>query len=96
MALGISLHDVPRLAQSKRDKAERIRHLSQSIRERNQALADSSGGRQACSLRAAPPENGSGAVRERMQELCPHCAEGSRSQQAALPPKAPVGSLKSP
>ncbi len=87
MALGISLHDVPRLAQSKRDKAERIRHLSQSIRERNQALADSSGGRQACSLRAAPPENGSGAVRERMQEYARTVQRAAVHNRLPSPPK---------
>ena len=68
MALGMSLHDMPRPVQSKREKAEKIRHLSQSIRERNLTLAESSGGRQACSLRPPPLDTGSGAVRERMQE----------------------------
>ena len=56
------------LPQSKREKAEKIKHLSQSIRERNQALAESSGGRQACILRPTPPDTGSAAVRDRMQE----------------------------
>ncbi|CAK0735687.1 hypothetical protein CVIRNUC_000621 [Coccomyxa viridis] len=73
--------------QSKRDKAERIRHLSQSIRERNQALADSSGGRQACSLRAAPPENGSGAVRERMQEYARTVQRAAVHNRLPSPPK---------
>ena len=87
MALGVSLHDVPRLAQSKRDKAEKIRHLSQSIRERNQALAESSSGRQACSLRAAPPENGSGAVRERMQEYARTVQRAAVHNRLPSPPK---------
>ena len=88
MALGNSLHDVPRLAQSKREKAERIRHLSQSIRERNQALADSSGGRQACSLRSsAPPENAPAAVRERMQEYARTVQRAAIHNRLPSPPK---------
>ena len=89
MALGMSLHDVPRLAQSKREKAERIRHLSQSIRERNQALADSSGsGRQACSPKPTPPENAPAAVRERMQEYARTVQRAAIHNRLPSPPKS--------
>ena len=62
------LHDIQRLVQSKREKAEKIKHLSQSIRERNQALAESNGSRQACILKPTSPDNATVAARERMQK----------------------------
>ena len=81
------LHDTQRLAQSKREKAEKIKHLSQSIRERNQALAESSGGRQACNLRPTPPDNGSAAVRERMQEYARTVQRAAINNRLPSPPK---------
>lgn len=69
--------------QRKREKAERVKHLSQSIRERNQALAENSSGRPAAS--SAAPEQGSASVskRDRMQEYA------RKAQKAAIHNRLP-------
>ncbi len=54
--------------QRKRDKADRIKHLSQNIRERNLALAEIGSGKQSQSARPIAPEQSSASIRERMQE----------------------------
>ena len=56
------------MMQRKREKAERIKHLSQNIREQNQAVADSSSGRHGQSTRVTAPQHSPASTRERMQE----------------------------
>ena len=51
--------------QRKREKAERIKHLSQDIREQNLAAAESSPTKQSQSTRA---QQSPASIRERMQE----------------------------
>jgi hypothetical protein len=69
--------------QRKREKAERVKHLSQSIRERNQAHAENASGRPAAS--SAAPEQGSAPVskRDRMQQYA------RNAQKAAIHNRPP-------
>ena len=53
--------------QRKREKAERMKHLSQAIREQNQAMADSSSGRHSQGTKAITLQHSPASTRERMQ-----------------------------
>ena len=53
--------------QRKREKAERIKHLSQNIREQNQAMAEYSSGRHIQGARVTVPQHSPASARERMQ-----------------------------
>ena len=71
------------VVQRKRERAEQIKHLSQDIRERNQATAESSPGRHGQSARPNAPESSPASTRQRMREYARNV------QKAALHNRTP-------
>jgi hypothetical protein len=72
--------------QRKREKAERVKHLSQSIRERNQASVESAPERPAAS--SAAPEQGAAPIskRDRMQQYA-HSVQNAATHNWLPSPK---------
>lgn len=75
------------LMQKKREKAERIRSLSQSIRQRNQALAESSPGTQAQSTKSPAADESPSLGRARMQEYARTVQRAASHNRPPLPKK---------